>query len=111
MDYLKPLFKEKIGVDLEEFLANECFSASDWEFKLSYKFYENDLDTYFKKYSGLRRFNEISVPTLVFFCEDDMIVNRSVVQPETLIENPNVIVSWTKYGSHLCSHEHFVTTK
>lgn len=86
-------------------MATEVSRVSDIEYKLNYRNYENDLETYLTKYSGLRHFNDISIPLFVYFCEDDMIVNRSAVCPEKLAENPNALISCTKYGSHLSNFE------
>jgi predicted alpha/beta-fold hydrolase len=81
------------------------------------------MEEYHRKFSAYYHIEKIVVPTLIFYCEDDQIVDRysvgvefenSCTTSETQksfkiknINNENIILTSSKYGGHLCSFESF----
>ena len=72
---------------------------------------EKSLEEYHKNYSCSKYFKQFKVPTLVYYTEDDPIINRTCIGFETAKDNDNILIASNKYGSHLCSFNHFLTHK
>lgn len=107
MDYLQPIYKKLYDVDLSDLLTNMS-GVSEVEELLNWKVCKTkSFDDYHEKYACASLMQDISVPTMFFFCEDDPIVNASCMEFEKASQNPNLIIASTKYGAHLCSYEHF----
>lgn len=107
MDYLTPIYKKLYNVDLADLLSN-MEGVADVEEKLNWKVCKTEnFDDYHKQYSCSSYMENISVPTMFYFCEDDPIVNASCFDFEKGTSNENIIIASTKYGAHLCSYEHF----
>ena len=55
----------------------------DFEEQINWKIYnEKNMEDYHRKYSAYYYIEQIQVPTLIFYCEDDQIVDRYSVGVE-----------------------------
>jgi len=107
MDYLNPIYKELYNIDLVK-LLNNMSGVADVEEQLNWKVCKTkSFDDYHEKFSCANFMENISVPTMFYFCEDDPIVNESCFDIKRATQNDNIIIASTKYGAHLCSYEHF----
>lgn len=110
IDVLKPAY-EKIGVDAEEFV-NSYQGVMEFEEQINWRLLkERDLSSYYENSSGATHIQNVTVPTFVYFIEDDPIIDRKCIPIDKIIQNENVMVGYNQHGSHLCSHEHFFTTE
>ena len=111
MQYLRPNFLQNYDVDLEKLCAN-MEGITDIDKKISWKVCkEKSLDDYHQNYSCSKYFQDFKVPTLVYYAEDDPIIDKTCIGFETAKDNENILIASNKYGSHLCSFNHFLTYK
>ena len=54
---------------------------------------------------------KIKVPTIFYHSEDDPIVVPEAIEKTKSVNNDYVLMTSTRYGAHLCSHESFFETK
>lgn len=75
MEVLKPAY-ERIGIDAEYFV-NTYKGVVEFEGNINWKlFKEKDRASYFENCSGASHIHKVTVPTFIYFTEDDPIVNR-----------------------------------
>jgi predicted alpha/beta-fold hydrolase len=106
-DYLTPIYKKLYKIDLADLLTN-MRGVAEIEEKLNWKVCQaKSFDEYHEQYSCANVMENIKVPTMFYFCEDDPLINAKCMNFEAILKNDNIIMASTKNGAHLCSYEHF----
>merc|ERR1711990_829342 len=93
LDVLKPIYK-KVGIDAEKFV-NEYRGVMEFEEQINWKLHnERDCASYYENSSGATHIQNVTVPTFVYFIEDDPIIDRNCVPVEKIIQNENIMVGY-----------------
>lgn len=107
LDYLTPIYKQLYDINLSELLSN-LSGVAEIEERLNWKVCNaKSFDDYHSSYSCASHMENIKVPTMFYYCEDDPLINGKCMNFEKVMQNDKIIMASTKYGAHLCSYEHF----
>lgn len=111
LNYIGPIFKQKHNIDIQETIdkmngIHELDLEVNWKVQ-GYK----SVEEYHRALSCSTFMEKIKVPTIFYHSEDDPIVVPEAIEKTKSVNNDYVLMTSTRYGAHLCSHESFFETK
>lgn len=107
IEYLQPVYKQLYNFDMKHFIKN-LKGVMQFEDDLNWRLCGcSSLEEYQHKYATGTYMERIKVPTMIYYTEDDPIIQKNCIEFEKGLKNENILICSTNYGAHLCNYEHF----